>query len=156
MDVIHMLLVNCCNEWCVCWITTILVCMSKVVWNPSRFLDYRDYGSLSLGIWSAQWLFLYLHSYNLVSSVTAGIRARFNTKHVICVFKISICENFKLILNVASGHILYVQLRTLRWLIKVLTWGVIVCFLFRCPYDVLLYGCHPFEWQCMDQNTSTL
>ena len=32
-------------------------------------------------------VFLYLRSYDLVSSVTAGIRARFDTKHVICVFK---------------------------------------------------------------------
>jgi hypothetical protein len=32
-------------------------------------------------------LFLYLCSYNLDGSVTAGIRARFNIKHVICVFK---------------------------------------------------------------------
>ena len=32
-------------------------------------------------------VFLYLRSYDLVSSVTAGIRARFDTKYVICVFK---------------------------------------------------------------------
>jgi succinate dehydrogenase/fumarate reductase cytochrome b subunit len=49
-------------------------------------------------------------------------------------------------LSVASGHILYAQLRTLRWLIKVLTWGLIVCFLFHRPYGVLLYGCHPLGW----------
>jgi hypothetical protein len=46
--------------------------MSKVVWNPLRFLDYRDYGSLSIGIWSLLWLFLYLRSYNLVGSVTVA------------------------------------------------------------------------------------
>ena len=33
-----------------CWIITILVCMSRVGWNPSWFPDYRDYGSLSTGI----------------------------------------------------------------------------------------------------------
>ena len=53
-----------------CWITTILVCMSRVGWNPFWFLDYRDYGSLSTGIWSLRWLFLYLRSYNLIGSVT--------------------------------------------------------------------------------------
>jgi hypothetical protein len=52
MDVIRMLLVKCCNRWCVVLNHTILVCMSKVVWNPSRFSDYRDYGNLSIGIWS--------------------------------------------------------------------------------------------------------
>ena len=57
---------------CVCWITTILVCMSRVGWNPSWFSDYRDYGSLSTGIWSLRWLFLYLRSYDLVGSVTIG------------------------------------------------------------------------------------
>jgi hypothetical protein len=64
MKVIYMLLVKCCNRWCVVLNHAILVCKSKVVWNPSRFLDYQDYGSLSIGIWSLQWLFLYLHSYN--------------------------------------------------------------------------------------------
>ena len=53
-----------------CWITTVLVCMSRVVWNPSWFPDYRGYGSLSTGIWSLRWLFLYLRSYNLIGSVT--------------------------------------------------------------------------------------
>ena len=53
-----------------CWITTILVCMLRVGWNPSWFPDYRDYGSLSTGIWSLRWLFLYLRSYDLVGSVT--------------------------------------------------------------------------------------
>jgi hypothetical protein len=32
-------------------------------------------------------VFLYLCSYNLDGSVTAGIGARFNSKHVTCVFK---------------------------------------------------------------------
>jgi hypothetical protein len=34
-------------------------------------------------------------------------------------------------LSVASGHILYAQLRTLRWLITVQTWGflLVLCFI---------------------------
>ena len=56
-----------------CWITTVLVCMSRVGWNPSWFPDYRDYGSLSTGIWSLRWLFLYLRSYDLVGSVTFSV-----------------------------------------------------------------------------------
>jgi hypothetical protein len=46
------------------------------------------------GLWELKYknlitlvIVLYLRSYNLIGSVTAGIRARFNTKHVICVFK---------------------------------------------------------------------
>jgi hypothetical protein len=45
--------------------------MLKVVWNPLRFPNYRGYESLSIGIWSLRWLFLYLRSYNLVGSVTS-------------------------------------------------------------------------------------
>ena len=105
--------------------------MSRVGWNPSWFPDYRDYGSLSTGIWSLRWLFLYLRSYNLVGSVTAGIRARFDTKHAICVFKTKVfVKILNWILSIASGHISYAQIRTLRWLIKVLTWGITACFCF--------------------------
>ena len=46
------------------------------------------------GLWELKYrnliasvIVLYLRSYDLVGSVTAGIRARFDTKHVICVFK---------------------------------------------------------------------
>jgi hypothetical protein len=70
MDVIRMLLVNCCNEWCAVLNHYDLGLLSKVIWNPTRFPDYRGYGSLSTGIWSPRWLFLYLHSHNLVGSVT--------------------------------------------------------------------------------------
>jgi hypothetical protein len=42
----------------------------------------------SAEIWSLRLLFLYLCSYNLDSFMTAGIGARFNTEHVICVFEI--------------------------------------------------------------------
>ena len=75
MDVIWMLLMKCCNEWCVVLnhYSTVLVCMSRVGWNPSWFSDYRDYGSLSTGIWSLRWLFLYLRSYDLVGSVTLNL-----------------------------------------------------------------------------------
>jgi hypothetical protein len=71
MDVNRMLLVKCCNEWCVVLNHYDLGFLSKVIWNPSRFSDYRDHESLSTGIWSLRWLFLYLRSYNLVGSVTA-------------------------------------------------------------------------------------
>jgi hypothetical protein len=57
MAVIRMLLVNCCNEWCVVLDHYDLGLLSKVVWNPSRFLDYRGYGSLCTRIWLLQWLF---------------------------------------------------------------------------------------------------
>jgi hypothetical protein len=78
------------DQWCSC------------LWNASAnmeakhlgsykilcdFTDYWSYGSMSTEIWSLQWLFLYLRSYNLVSSITTSIGARFNTKHVICVIK---------------------------------------------------------------------
>ena len=44
-----------------------------------------------------------------------------------------------LTLSIASGHIPYAQIRTLWWLIKVLTWGFLLV-LFHRPYSVLLYG----------------
>jgi hypothetical protein len=37
-------------------------------------------------------------------------------------------KNINFNLKSAGGHILYAQIRTIRWLIKVLTWGVLVCF----------------------------
>ena len=70
MDVIQMLLVKYCNEWCVVLNHYGFCCMSRVGWNPSWFPDYQDYGSLSTGIWSLRWLFLYLRSYDLVGFVT--------------------------------------------------------------------------------------
>jgi hypothetical protein len=82
------------------------------------FVDYQDYMGSSTEIWSLRRLFLYLCSYNLDSSMTASIGARFNIKHVICVFKTKAFvkkPDFKL--KCASGHILYAQLRTFRWLI---------------------------------------
>jgi hypothetical protein len=113
---------------------------------PWDFVDYRGYMGSSLRIWSLQRLFLDMCSYNLDDSVTAGIGARFNTKHIICVFKQKFCENLNSNLKSASGHILCAQIRTIRWLIKVLTWGFLFVFLFHCPYGVLLYGCHPLGW----------
>ena len=83
MDVIRMLLMKCVTDDVLCWITTIFVCMSRVGWNPSWFLDYRDFGSLSIGIWSLRWLFLYLRSYDLVGSVTSV----FIPFHQKCFFK---------------------------------------------------------------------
>ena len=59
---------------------------------------------------------LYLCSYKLDGSVTAGIGARFNIKLVICVFKTKVL--FYKNIKYASGHLLYAQLRTIRWLFK--------------------------------------
>jgi hypothetical protein len=47
-------------------------------------IDYRDYMGSSQKF---ECLFLYLCSYNLDGSVTAGIGAEFNTKHIVRVFK---------------------------------------------------------------------
>jgi hypothetical protein len=67
----------------------------------------------------------------LDGSVTAGIGARFNSKHAICVFKQKLfAKNFNSNLKSASGHILYAQIRTIRWLTKVLTWGFLLVFCF--------------------------
>jgi hypothetical protein len=51
--------------------------------------------------------------------MTTGIKARFSTKHVICVFKTkAFVKNLNFKLKCASGHILYAQLRTLGGLFK--------------------------------------
>ena len=60
MDVIRMLLVKCRNEWCVVLNHYDLGLYVESWWNPSWFPDYRDYGSLSTGIWSLRWLFFVL------------------------------------------------------------------------------------------------
>jgi hypothetical protein len=100
-----------------CWITTILACMLVGLKSLVISLDYQSYMGSSMTIWSLRWLFLYLCSYNLCGSVTTGIGARFNIKHVICVFKTkAFVKNLNFKLKCASGHILYAQLRTLRWL----------------------------------------
>jgi hypothetical protein len=60
----------------------ILACMLVGLKSLVILLDYRL-------------LFLYFCSYNLGGSMTVGIRARFNTKHVICVLrtKVFVCKN---------------------------------------------------------------
>jgi hypothetical protein len=87
IDVISMLLVNCCNKWCV-----VLNHYDLGLYVESCLKSFEISG-LS-GLWELKYknlitlvIVLYLRSYNLIGSVTAGIRARFNTKHVICVFK---------------------------------------------------------------------
>jgi hypothetical protein len=70
-----------------CWITMILSCMLVGLKSLVISLDYWSYMGSSMTILSLRWLFLYLCSYNLGGSVTAGIGARFNIKHIICVFK---------------------------------------------------------------------
>jgi hypothetical protein len=50
-------------------------------------IDYQDYMGSSSKIWAFRRLFLYLYSYNLVGSVTAGTGAEFNIKHIVRVFE---------------------------------------------------------------------
>ena len=70
-----------------CWIMYDLGCMRVRLKSFVVSSDYRVYMGSSKMVWSLRWLLLYLCSYKLVSSVTASIGARFNIKHVICVFK---------------------------------------------------------------------
>jgi hypothetical protein len=56
-------------DW-LCWITTILACMLVDLKSLVISLDYQSYMGSSARIWSLRWLFLYLCSYNLDSSVT--------------------------------------------------------------------------------------
>jgi hypothetical protein len=106
------------------------------------FGDYQGYMGSSLRIWSLRRLFLDLCSYNLDGSVTAGIGAIFNVNISFVYLNKSFVKKLNSNQKSVSGHILYAQIRTIRWLIKVLTWGFLIVFLFRCPYGVLLYGCH--------------
>ena len=50
------------------------------------FTDYRDYMGLSVIVRLCKWSLLGLISYNLVSSVTAGIGARFSELLFISMF----------------------------------------------------------------------
>jgi hypothetical protein len=125
-----------------CWITTILAGMLVGLKSLVISLDYRSYMSSSVRIWSLRWLFLFLCSYNLDSSVTAGIGARFNIKHVICVFKTKIffykisfptysyiyigLSNLNFKPKHASGQFPYAHIRIIRWLISVLTYGFFI------------------------------
>ena len=77
-----------CNMWHVCWIMYDLHCMLAMNRDPSWYsTDYRVYKGSSMTVWLILRLLLYLCSYKLDGSVTAGIGARFNTKLVIWVFK---------------------------------------------------------------------
>ena len=78
-----------------CWIMYDLGCMRVGLKSFMVSADYRVYMGSSMTVSSLWWLFLYSCSYKLVGSVIAGIRARFNIKHVICVFKtkVFVCKN---------------------------------------------------------------
>ena len=78
-----------------CWIMYDLGCVQVGLKSFMVSVDYRVYMGSSMTVWSLWWSLSYLCSYKLVGSITAGIRARFNIKHVICVFKtkIFVCEN---------------------------------------------------------------
>ena len=86
---------NGCNMWLVMLNYCDLGCMQVGLKSFVVSVDYRVYMGSSMTVWSLRWLLLYLCSYKLVGSVTAGIRARFNIKHVICVFKTKafVCKN---------------------------------------------------------------
>ena len=85
-EVLENYLWNGCNMWLVMLNHYDLGCMQVGLKSFVVSVDYRVYMSSSMTI-SLQWLLLYLCSYKLAGSVTADIRARFNIKHVICVFK---------------------------------------------------------------------
>jgi len=51
------------------------------------FMDCQDYMGLSLTARLCKWLLLDLSSYNLDSSVTASIGAKFSMLLLICIFK---------------------------------------------------------------------
>ena len=70
-----------------CWIMYDLGCMQVGLKSFVVSVDYRVYMGSSMTVWSLPWLLLYLCSYKLVGSIIASIGARFNIKHVICVFK---------------------------------------------------------------------
>ena len=86
---------NGCNMWLVMLNYCDLGCMQVGLKSFVVSVDYRVYMGSSMMVWSLRWLFSYLCSYKLVGSVTAGIRARFNIKHVTCVFKtkVFVCKN---------------------------------------------------------------
>ena len=102
-------------DW-LCWIMYDLGLYVGCLRSFVILFDYRVYMGSSMTVWSLRWLLLYLCSYKLGGSVTASIRARFNIKLVICVFKTKVL--FYKNLKCASGHLLYAQLRTIRWLFK--------------------------------------
>ena len=64
-----------------------LGCMQVGLKSFEISVDYRVYMGSSSRICALRRLFLYLCSYKLVGSVTAGIKARFNIKHVLRLFK---------------------------------------------------------------------
>ena len=78
-----------------CWIEYNLGCMQVGLKSFVVLVDYQVYMGSSMTVWSLWWLLSYLCSYKLVGSITAGIGAWFNIKHVICVFKtkVFVCKN---------------------------------------------------------------
>ena len=77
-----LVVLNHVRSWLVCWLNR----------DPSWYsTDYWIYMGSSVMVWLPWWLLLYLCSYKLDGSITAGIGARFNTKLVIWVFKTKVC-----------------------------------------------------------------
>ena len=75
-----------CNMWHVCWIMYDLGCMLAINRDPSWYsTDYWVYMGSSMIVRLLRRLPLYLCSYKLDSSITAGIRAIFNINCHMCI-----------------------------------------------------------------------
>jgi hypothetical protein len=96
------LLVKCCNMWCVmlnhvrswfvCWLVEI----------PRDFVGLPELYGFKYDNLITSVIVLYLCSYNLGDTITAGIGAKFNIKHVICVFRNKRFYFLKLVLTTYS------------------------------------------------------
>jgi hypothetical protein len=124
------LLMNYCNKWCVMlnhydlgslwfglkslvisWTTEVIWAQ---VWEFDRFGDC--FRTCALIIWTVPW--------QLISEQDSTV----NTSFV--YLNKSFVKNLNSNLKSASGHNLYAQIRTIRWLTKVLTWGFLLVFCF--------------------------
>jgi hypothetical protein len=74
IEVICMLLVKCCNRWCVVLNHYDLGLYVKSCLKSFEIFELPGLWELSTRIWSLLWLFLYLRSYNLVGSIIAGTK----------------------------------------------------------------------------------
>ena len=102
---------NGCNMWLVMLNYYDLGCMQVGLKSFKISVDYQVYMGSSLRIWSFRRLFLYLCSYKLVGSVTAGIRARFNIKHVLRLFKTKV-----FVVKIVFKLIVYISVQKSKFL----------------------------------------
>ena len=103
-----------------CWTITILVRCKVGLKSFVVLVDYRDYMGSSLETWLSARSFLHLNSYKLVSSVTAGIGARFSVKCIVCVLKIKEILNklYKTAPKVCQWSNPPCPYKDIRWLYK--------------------------------------